>query len=112
MVEVLRKAHQWQALLDSGDAVNQADIARREGISRARVTQVMGMLHLAPEILEHIMERQATGAGPRLTERTLRPIVRIRDSDTQRRAFQRLLNPSFQPQLPAATVRVVTTRRT
>ena len=41
VVELLRKAIEWQALLDSGEASNQAAIARREGITRARVTQVM-----------------------------------------------------------------------
>ena len=50
VVELLRKAIEWRALLESGDAANQTDIARKEGITRARVTQIMGMLRLAPEI--------------------------------------------------------------
>jgi len=50
VVELLRKTLKWQALLGSGEAHNQAAIARREGITRARVTQVMGMLRLTPEI--------------------------------------------------------------
>lgn len=44
VVELLRKAIEWQALLVSGKIANQVDIARQEGITRARVTQVMGML--------------------------------------------------------------------
>ena len=50
VVELLRKTLKWQALLGSGEAHNQTTIARREGITRARVTQVMGMLRLTPEI--------------------------------------------------------------
>ncbi len=46
---------EWRALLESGQVANQAEIARREGITRARVTQVMGLLRLAPEIQEHIL---------------------------------------------------------
>ena len=46
--ELLRKAIEWQALLESGKIANQTDIARRERITRARVAQVMGMLRLAP----------------------------------------------------------------
>jgi hypothetical protein len=57
VIELLRKAIEWQTLLKAGDVTNQADIARREGISRARVTQVMGMLRLAPEIQERIILR-------------------------------------------------------
>jgi hypothetical protein len=55
VVELLRKALEWQALLASGEALNKSDIARREGITRARVTQVMGLLRLAPEIREHLL---------------------------------------------------------
>jgi hypothetical protein len=50
VVELLRKAIEWQALLESGAMVTQADIARLEGITRGRVTQVMGMLRLDPQI--------------------------------------------------------------
>ncbi|MGA7104189.1 MAG: hypothetical protein WBX49_02480, partial [Candidatus Deferrimicrobiaceae bacterium] len=44
VVELLRKAMEWQALLDSGTIASQADISRQEGITRGRVTQVIGML--------------------------------------------------------------------
>ena len=55
VVELLRKAIEWQALLESGEITCQADIARWEGITRARVTQVMGMLRLVPEIQGQIL---------------------------------------------------------
>ncbi len=41
VVELLRKALEWQALLESGEVPSQAAIARREGLTRARVTQVL-----------------------------------------------------------------------
>ena len=34
VVDLLRKAIEWQALLESGKIANQTDIARREGIIR------------------------------------------------------------------------------
>ena len=46
VVELLRKAIEWRCQLDAGEIRNQAEIARREGTTRARVTQVMGMLRL------------------------------------------------------------------
>jgi len=47
VVELLRKAIEWQALLESSEISSQAEIARREGFTRARVTQIMGMGRLA-----------------------------------------------------------------
>jgi hypothetical protein len=40
VVELLRKASEWKALLESGKVASQVEIAWREGITRARVTQV------------------------------------------------------------------------
>ena len=54
MVELLRMAMQWQRQLGAGRADGQAEIARREGITQARVTQIMAMLRLPPEIREQI----------------------------------------------------------
>ena len=91
MVELLRKANEWQALLVFGKIANQADIARQEGITRARVTQVMGMLQLAPEIQEQILYMPDAARRPFVTERILRPIVTIADHHDQLREFQKLL---------------------
>lgn len=90
VVELLHKALEWQALLASGDASNQADIARREGITRARVTQVMGMLRLAPEIQQHILSLPDAVRRPAITERALRPIAQIDDPEQQINSFREL----------------------
>lgn len=74
VVEFLRKAIEWQVLLNSGEAKNQSDIARREGISRVRVCQVMCMLRLAPEIQQHVLAMPETIHRSGITERALRPI--------------------------------------
>ena len=54
VIKLLRKAIGWQGLLESGEVRGQAEVVRREGITRARVTQVTAMPRLAPEIREHI----------------------------------------------------------
>ena len=69
------QAIEWQALLESGEASSQAAIARREGISRARVTQVMGLLRLAPEIQERVLSLPDLVRRPAITERALRPMA-------------------------------------
>jgi hypothetical protein len=40
----LKRAVEWQRQLDSGQVRSRAAIARREGLTRARVTQIMNML--------------------------------------------------------------------
>jgi hypothetical protein len=103
VVELLRKAIEWQALLASGKAPNQAAIARQEGITRARMTQVIGMLRLAPEIQEHVLSLPdlpaATGAAqagmvrrPAITDRALRPIAQIADHGEQASLFEGIIS--------------------
>jgi hypothetical protein len=92
VVELLRKALEWQALLESGEASNQAAIARQEGITRARVTQVMGLLRLAPEIQEHVFSLPDMVRWPAISERALRPIAQIEDHKNQLAEFQELLS--------------------
>lgn len=90
VVELLRKAMEWQALLASGEASNQAAIARREGITHARVTQVMGMLRLAPEIQQHVLSLPNMVRPSAITERALRPIAQLENAADQKAKFQEL----------------------
>jgi hypothetical protein len=91
VVELLRKATEWKALLESREVSNQAAIARREGITRARVTQVMGLLRLAPEIQAHILSLPATARRLPITEHALRPIARTAEHVDQKVRLGRLL---------------------
>jgi hypothetical protein len=91
VVELLRKAIEWRALLEFGQVANQADIARREGITHARVTQVMGLLRLAPEIQKQILSLPDTVRRPSISERMLRPIGTISDYCNQLREFRKCL---------------------
>ena len=85
------KAIEWQALLKSGEIANQAGIAKREGVTRARVTQIMGMLRLGPEIQEQILSMPDAVHRPPITERMLRPIATITDYRDQLIEFHRFL---------------------
>lgn len=55
VARVLALAHHWRALIQSGAVRDQADLARLVGVSRARVTQVMNLLWLAPDIQETVL---------------------------------------------------------
>ena len=91
VVELLRKATEWQALLESGEFTSQGDIAIREGITRARVTQVMGMLRLGPEIQRQVLSIAEAVRRPAVTERVLRPIETISNFRDQLEEFYKLL---------------------
>lgn len=92
VVKLLHKAIEWQALLESGEASNQAAIARQKGITRARVTQVMGLLRLAPEIQQRILSMPDAVRRPAITERALRPIAQLENATDQKAMFQELVS--------------------
>ena len=73
-------AYEFQELLAAGVVNNRAGIARRCGLSRARVTQVMKLLHLPEEIQEYVMtlppREQRLYSGRRLREIAVLPSQR------------------------------------
>ena len=88
IVETLLKARQWRRQIDAGEVADQATIARRKGLSRARVTQVLMLLRLAPDIQEAILSLPQSPNPPRISEMALRPITRLQDPQGQMAAFE------------------------
>ena len=69
-------AHRFAALIESGEVRDYADVARLGGVTRARVTQVMNLLHLAPDIQEALLDMPRTLHGPdRFHEKDVRDIA-------------------------------------
>ncbi len=58
--EALKTAMAWRAEIERG-GVRQADIARRERLTRARVTQVMSLLDLPEEIKTTLLDGDGEG---------------------------------------------------
>ena len=85
------KALEYQKMLSMGVAKNKAEIARIEGISRARVTQILDLLKLAPEIQNYLMTIEDRKDPKILTERRLRKIAKINNHKLQIKKFQELL---------------------
>lgn len=75
VTELLRMAIEWRRQIDAGEVQNKAEIARREGITRARVTQVMSLLRLPPEFQEQLLTMSDIIRRSAVTERRLRPII-------------------------------------
>jgi hypothetical protein len=65
-----------------------AEAVRRGGVTRARITQIMKVVDLAPDIQGQILFMPPMVG---LNERNLRPIAKQIDWDEQRRLFQAIL---------------------
>jgi hypothetical protein len=81
-------AVKYQGMVDAGELRDYADIARLGYVSRARVTQIMNLSNLAPEIQEHLLF--PTGFLP--PERRLRPVAAEAEWDRQRRLWRNLIS--------------------
>ncbi len=83
----LALAHQIEGAIDRGDLRDQAEAARRLGLTRARLTQFMDLTLLAPDIQESILFLDAMNKVDPLSERNLRTATRARGWTEQRRAM-------------------------
>ncbi len=94
---LLALAHKFDGLLRAGVVTDQAELARLGHVTRARMTQVMNLLLLAPDIQQAILylPRTVKGRDP-IREIHIRPIAAEVDWDQQRQMWQR----HFLPNVP------------
>jgi len=85
---LFEQARRYQTLLDSGEVRSLEEIGKRDGISGSRVGQVLGLLQLAPDIVDLLVDQPA-GDERAITYRELLRIARMPDLTAQRRAFYR-----------------------
>jgi hypothetical protein len=77
VTQLLLQAEDFRRLLDCAEAVNQAELARRFRLTRARVTQLLQLLDLAPEIRNFIKTLGPETPERMVTERKLRNLARF-----------------------------------
>lgn len=78
-------AHHLERLVVTGVVKDYAELARLGQVSRARITQIMNLLLLAPDIQEEILFLPKTMKGhDRIKLRHLQPICLERDWGMQR----------------------------
>ena len=90
-------AIKFDSLLETGAVRDQAELAELGHVTRARVTQIMNLIHLAPDIQEAILflPRVTEGADP-IAERHLRQVVAQPLWAQQHRLWQELGDQSCQ----------------
>ena len=82
-------------IVRSGEVGGQAELARLGHVTRARITQIMNLLHLAPDIQEELLFLPRTVSGSDvMPERLLRPLVAMVGWHQQREAWRSLASQS------------------
>ncbi len=91
VTRLMALAIRFDQLIRDGDVADQAELARVGHVSRARLTQIMNLLNLAPDIQEQILHlpRVERGRDP-ATERDLRPIAAVADWRKQSRMWRKM----------------------
>ncbi len=74
VVKRLAQAEEWQRQLDAGEVKHRAAISHREGVSRARVTQIMHLLKLHPTVVAYVRALGPETPERIVTERRMRAI--------------------------------------
>jgi hypothetical protein len=80
-------AIKFQDMVDRGEVRDYADLAHLGHVTRARLTQIMNLLLLAPDIQEEIMGMGRAAMESTHAERHVRAIVKLVLWDEQRRAW-------------------------
>jgi hypothetical protein len=69
---IIHKAMLWQKMLDEGSVKSLSEIAQKEGMTRARVTQIMNLLKLPAEWQEFLIGLEDPKEIRKYSERRLR----------------------------------------
>jgi hypothetical protein len=87
IARLMALAIRFEGLLRDETIRDYAELAHLGRVTRARMTQIMKLLHLAPDIQEQILFLPRIKG---LNERNLRHIVNRIDWDEQRRMFEKI----------------------
>ena len=91
IARLMALAIRMQRLIDSGEVRDYAELARLGHVTRARMTQIMNLLNLAPDIQEEILFLPPVESGrDPIRELQLRPITLVPDWRKQRRMWGQL----------------------
>jgi len=82
ITRLMALAIKFQGMLDCGAVRDCADLARLGYVTRARITQIMNLLLLAPDLQEHLLFSPTT-----VEERRLRNVAKIVEWREQRKCF-------------------------
>lgn len=96
--KLMALAIRFEDLVRSGEVADFADIAELGQVTRARVSQIVNLLNLAPDIQEALLFLPlVAGERESVSERELRAVAAEADWGRQREAWSRLSSPCPAP---------------
>lgn len=84
----LEQARELMEQLENGDYENQSAMAQALGMPASKLSRLLELTRLAPDIQDEVLELTADGGIEPVSERALRKIVRCSDWDKQRLAWR------------------------
>jgi ParB-like chromosome segregation protein Spo0J len=87
---MLGLANKIQQAIDGGAVRDRAEIARRLGFTRARITHLLDLTLLSPDLQEQVLFLQAIDGVQPVSERVLRAVAHAGTWEDQRRAWTAL----------------------
>jgi len=91
VARLMALAIEFEKMLRKGDVGDHSELARLCNVTQPRMTQIMNMLHLAPDIQEELLYLSTVDRGrDTITERELRPIAASMCWRDQRRQWSPL----------------------
>ena len=91
IAKLVALASRMQSMIDSGEVESFQQLAELGRISQPRMTQIMSLLNLAPDIQEELLHLPEVMQGKAtIHERLLRPLTTVLDWRVQRRMWGRI----------------------
>ena len=88
ITRLMALAIKFQDMVDRGEVRDYADLARLGYVSRARITQIMNLLNLAPQIQEALLfPLEGLSGGSVACENRIRSVARLIFWEDQRATF-------------------------
>lgn len=98
ITRLMALAIKLQCMVDCGEVRDYADIARLGFVTRARLTQIMNLLLLAPDIQEYLLTLESRpGQSGGITERQVRELTCAVHWQDQRRRWSGWLAMTVRP---------------
>jgi hypothetical protein len=89
VARLMALAIRFDGLLRTGQIRDQGELARLGRVSRARISQILALVHLAPDLQEAVLFLEGGRRGADLLIADLQPLTRQVDWAAQRRLWRR-----------------------
>ena len=87
----------FNEMLGTGEASDMIELARRGHVTQPRMSQIMALNQLHPDIQETLLNLPSTKGKPEIHEKRLRPIAAMLRWEDQRAAWRKICDELIEP---------------